>query len=112
VPKAKAVKEPKEPKAKTPRATKARTSAKGDSKGLEDIESIAKEWEEKSSALDKAKVVQYTFTQSYTKDQAIMHDVFGVGFVSEVIYPNKIMVRFKDFAKKLIMNVSDTAPES
>jgi hypothetical protein len=102
--KPKPLKEPTGTKATATKPRGSRSTSKGELKGLQDIDAL-KEWEEKNSSLDKAKVQPYDINQSYFKGQAINHATFGVGFVSEVVYPNKIQVKFQHFSKRLIMNV-------
>ncbi|MDR2339783.1 MAG: hypothetical protein LBF40_06600 [Deltaproteobacteria bacterium] len=65
------------------------------------------EWAERTRGVNPDKAAPYRVTGSYDFDQPIRHDVFGVGYVTRVVPPNKIHVKFKEETKILITNVPE-----
>ena len=63
------------------------------------------EWTSLKEALAPEKgPVPYNMTQSFEKGQAIEHAHFGLGFVSKILGPRKMVVMFAKEIKTLAMN--------
>lgn len=59
-------------------------------------------WAKLRDQSEGAEIVPYSMSEYFNKDEAIEHKKFGLGFVTEVIPPNKIEVIFQDALRKLV----------
>jgi predicted flap endonuclease-1-like 5' DNA nuclease len=91
-----------------PKAVKAPTIKKTkEQKRQDDLrEQHSLEWTERTKAINPDKATTYVISGSYDFDQPLKHKDFGVGYVTKVVPPNKIHVKFKDSTKILITNVN------
>ncbi len=57
-----------------------------------------------SAKFPDAKPKKYELRASFLKHELVDHSKFGMGFVVEVLSPNKVEVIFKDGLRKLVQN--------
>jgi hypothetical protein len=63
-----------------------------------------KEWQDLRELAAAVQPLAYVQSASYREDQALIHPVFGLGFVRSVISPCKMEVVFQYEVKILVMN--------
>ncbi|MDR2198283.1 MAG: hypothetical protein LBR53_02290 [Deltaproteobacteria bacterium] len=97
-------------KGKKPKALSAKKTK--EQKRQDDLrEQHSLEWSERTRSINPDKAVLYSTSGSYDFDQPVRHSVFGVGYVTKVVPPNKIHVKFKEDTKILITNVEKEKAE-
>jgi len=57
---------------------------------------------ELTEGLDQNNAITYAMTQTFQEGDLLKHSVFGLGFVTNTIKPNKIEVIFEQYSKVLI----------
>ena len=83
------------PKAKKPKKTKAGDAAAS-------TRSVEAEWERLMTETQAAAEKSYNRGQSFSLGDKIKHTTFGQGFVTKLIFPNKMEVIFKSDVRMLV----------
>lgn len=85
--------------AKEPSATKASSPRSASKKDPGEVE--RSEWASLRPTMQIDKAQDYAMTESYRVNSLILHSVFGLGVVKQLIAPSKMQVLFEDGVKLL-----------